>query len=235
MAVLFRDGSSFSVTGWLFAAGLCFAAFEALRGGARPPAARMISLAFAAPFFAAWWCLASYDVRFLVMIVPVLSVASAMMLGDAVPKVAARLPVAWRIGGSWLTASLIIALAVPSIQVGIQGKRAIVQNPWMNDFEKHEVRLGGVYDLAVAINGLPESSRVLGVPALSIYHIDRGHMAGISQAVPAAPPWELASVWDFVVYHLSAQDTPPWASASEPILATHDGYFLYSTNPTPGK
>jgi hypothetical protein len=188
-----------------------------------------VLLAFVLPFFAAWWWWASYDVRFLVTIVPTLSVMAAVAIDDVATRVQARIPLPWRTRAAWLGAAALAALAILPMQQAVQGKRAIFQNPFMTDLEKHRVRLGGVYDLALAINRLPEGSRVLGVPALSVYHLDRRHASGVSLAASEAAPWDVDAGYDFVVYDFGGEEKPGWAAAATPILETDDGYSLYST------
>jgi hypothetical protein len=99
----------------------------------------------------------------------------------------------------------------------------------MTDAEKHRVRLGGLYDLALAINELPAGSRVSGVPSETLYHTDQTRLGAVSQATTDGPPWSLACTYDYVAYDFHAKATPEWMSVAIPILNTNDGYYLYST------
>jgi hypothetical protein len=99
----------------------------------------------------------------------------------------------------------------------------------MSDMEKHQIRLDGLYDLSIAINHLPAGSRILGVPSLSLYHIDSRRLGAISEARTEDPPWTWTASFDYVVYDFRSQESPAWSSMASALLHTQDGYALYAT------
>ena len=188
-------------------------------------------LAFILPFLAAWWWLASYDVRFLVTMVPLLGVTAALMLEEWTHWLTARMTPNWQSISGWVAAVLVVAMAPFALQRAVDSKRAILEHPLMNDVEKHRVRLGGLYDLALAINDLPAGSRVAGVPSETLYHTDSARLGAVNQTATDGPPWSLAGVYDYVAYDFHARPIPQWSTAAIPILHTIDGYYLYATEP----
>jgi hypothetical protein len=190
-------------------------------------------LAFVLPFLAAWWWLASYDVRFLVTMVPLLAAIAGCMLDEAAGRFGDRLHPGWARRAGWAGALLALALMPLALHKTVDGKRAILRDPLMTDAEKHLVRLGGLYEMALAVNRLPDGSRILGVPSLSLYHIERARFPVLSEAASQEPPWSLAERFDFVIYRFSPGAVPGWAEATTPILETGDGFSLYSTRTSP--
>jgi hypothetical protein len=102
----------------------------------------------------------------------------------------------------------------------------------MTSDDKHRLLLGGAYALALAINALPEGSRVAGVPIPTRYHLDASHLGAASEAPAAGPPWVVTDDFDFVVYQTDEERRPTWAGAIPTVFETQDGYFLYSTDVT---
>jgi 4-amino-4-deoxy-L-arabinose transferase-like glycosyltransferase len=227
LLVMLRDWREFQICGWLFAGGLAYAGVRSITA---EPARRwgwITLLAFALPFLAAWWWLASYDVRFLVTAVPLLGVTAACMIDEIAEGLAARLSPGW---GKWAVALLTLAMLPLALTKAVDGKRAILRDPLMTDEEKHRVRLGGLYDVALAINRLPPGSRILGVPSLSLYAIDRSRFRELSEARSEDPPWSLASSYDYVVYRIPSGASLGWLLPGPPILQTDDGFYLFSTH-----
>jgi 4-amino-4-deoxy-L-arabinose transferase-like glycosyltransferase len=229
LLVMLGDWRQFQLSGWLFAGGILYAGARVVADRSPRTSGWFLLLAFTLPFIAAWWWLASYDVRFLVTVVPLLGVMGACMIDEVGERLANRIHPGWSARLAWAAALLALAMMPLALHKSVDGKRAILKDPLMTDEDKHRVRLGGVYEVALAINQLPTGSRILGVPSLSLYHIDRGRLGEISEAVSAGPPGSLAAAYDYVVYHFGDADIPAWTLAATPILQTSDGYFLYPT------
>jgi hypothetical protein len=87
--------------------------------------------------------------------------------------------------------------------------------------------------VALAINRLPPGSRILGVPSLSLYAIDRSRFQELSEARSEDPPWSVASSYDYVVYRIPPGASLGWLLPATPILQTDDGFFLFSTHTPP--
>jgi hypothetical protein len=228
LTVMLRDRQDFLASGWLFSASLLYAGARTIVEGLRRITVWNFLLALALPFLGAWWWWASYDVRFLVTVVPVMSVAGASMLEDAAahlgsPEARRRI--------AWVGALAVLILTPFALQKTVEGKWAILRDPWMSDSEKHRERLGGLYDLALEINRLPVGSRVVGVPSLSLYHIDTARFSELSQAMPDGAPWDFSPAYDYAIYSFRGEDKPSWFSAATPMSTTDDGYYLYSTRP----
>jgi len=226
LLVMLRDWTEFQFCGWLFVGALVYAGARSARADASRARRWMLLLAFVLPFLAAWWWLASYDVRFLVTVVPLLGVTAACMIDEIAEGLAARLSPGW---GKWGVALLALAMLPLALTKAVDGKRAILRDPLMTDEEKHRVRLGGLYDVALAINRLPPGSRILGVPSLSLYAINRSRFQELSEARSEDPPWSLASSYDYVVYRIPPGASLGWLLPATPILQTDDGFFLFST------
>jgi hypothetical protein len=227
--VILDPRSQFSVPGWIFTASLVYAGARVALEGARRTPAWLVLLGWIGPFVAAWWWMASYDSRFLVTVVPLLAVTAALMLDDVRRHLSDRLSARGIRAAALVASLLVLAMAPFALQKAVEGKRAILQDPSMTDEVKHRVLLGGVYDIALAINRLPPGSRILGVPSLSRYHIDAAHRTAISEAQTEQPPWEQTSGYDYVIYRFAQGQEPEWAVGVKPILETPDGYFLYAT------
>jgi hypothetical protein len=230
LLVMVRNPQDFRGSGWLFAGSLVYGGARVVFTGFRRMSPWTVLLAIVLPFFAAWWWLASYDVRFLVTIVPLLSVVGALMLHETAEMLATRMAPNWQRGATWVGALLVLATAPFALQRAVDSKGAIVQNPLMSDADKHRVRLGGLYDLALAINALPAGSRVLGVPPLAVYHIDWARLPAISDTAPDMPPWNYSQTYDYVAYDFQGKENPGWSYSAVPILNTFDGYYLYATH-----
>ena len=227
LLVMLRDRGHFLASGWLFTASLLYAGARTMVEGLQRPTAWVVLLGLVIPFLGAWWWWASYDARFLVTLVPVMSVLAASMLDEAASFVATS---GWHRRTAWLGALAVLILTPFAFQKTVEGKRAILRDPWMSDSEKHHERLGGLYDLALQINLLPVGSRVVGVPALSLYHIESARLNELSQALPDGPPWDWGAAYDYAVY-VFRQNRPSWYSSATPIWISDDGYHVYSTRP----
>src|SRR5690606_2676718 len=85
---------------------------------------------------------------------------------------------------------LVVILAATAIawRRTVMHKRVLMERPWPSDVERHQVRLGGLYDLARALNALPHGSRVGGVPGIIRYHLAEDRLPFISSAPEADPP-----------------------------------------------
>jgi hypothetical protein len=228
--VMLRDWPEFQICGWLFVGALAYAGARSAVAGSSRAKGWMVLLALVLPFLAAWWWLASYDIRFLVTVVPLLGVAAASMIDEIVEGLAVRLSPGW---GKWAAALLTLAMLPLALYKAVDGKRSILRDPLMTDEEKHRVRLGGLYDVALAINRLPPGSRILGVPSLSLYAIDRSRFQELSEARSEDPPWSVASSYDYVVYRIPPGASLGWLLPATPILQTDDGFFLFSTHTPP--
>jgi hypothetical protein len=77
------------------------------------------------PFIAAWWWLASYDVRFLVTVVPLLGVMGACMIDEAGEWLANRIHPGWGARLAWAAALLALAMMPLALHKSVDGKRAI--------------------------------------------------------------------------------------------------------------
>lgn len=225
-----KSGNQFGAPGWLFFSAMLYGVACSAVEKHRPRSDWILLLFFIAPYFAAWWLLASYDVRFLVTLVPLLGAAASMMVDDGLNLASAHLS---RLVKPWAVLSaalLILAMFPAAILKTVDAKGAILHDPWMSDTAKHRLRLGGIYELALAINQLPTGSEILGLPSLSRYHIDLDRLGAIDQSTPDAPPWDYSNAYDFAVYHFDSGERPVWTHAVHPIFTSMDGYAMYATH-----
>jgi hypothetical protein len=228
LTALLQPGNHFGAPGWLFFAAVLYGLGRTAIVRERIEAGWVILLAYITPFFAAWWLLASYETRFLVTLVPLLAAAAALMIDDAVKMMTRSVAGRMMTAASWIAALLVLAMAPAALLKAVDGKRAILRNPWMDDADKRRVRLGGTYDLAQAINRLPAGSRVVGVPSLAMYHIDQRRLGTLSQDTVDTPPHRWEDSYDYVVYFFD-DARPSWTAELTPIFQSEDGYALYPT------
>ncbi len=214
-----------AVPGWLFSASIIYGCLGVLRRD-RQVERWALLLIYALPFCAAWWWMADYDPRLLMVVTPVLAVMAALMLENLAQVLQPRLPAAWRPAGIASVAVTLIAMAPFSLRQAVQHKPAVVSHPWSTDAEKHRICLGGLYDLAKAINRLPPGSRIVGIPAMSRYHVDSGRVAVLPDVLCRVPPDRLTVEWDYAVYKFPEGETPDWALGRRWVFRTPDGYWL---------
>jgi hypothetical protein len=120
--------------------------------------------------------MASYEVRFLLTIQPLVAVAGAHLvirLWDTV-KGERKLRPALQIG----LVVILLVLAIPSARKAVMFKGDILRHPLMNDAERHRVRLGPIYDVAVYLNDLPAEGTILSDNYYLPFHSDTPVVVG---------------------------------------------------------
>jgi hypothetical protein len=217
---------TWSAPGWLFTASLFFGWIATLRQGKQARRQWALLLAYALPFYAAWWWMVDYDPRLLMVTTPVLAVMAALMLESVAEALKPYLPTAWRpISAATITVMLLL-MAPFSLRQAVQHKPFILSRPWANDAEKHRVCLGGLYDLAMAVNRLPAGSRVAGIPAMSRYYVDSERLTVLPEVNCRVAPQLLSIECDYVVYKFLDKERPDWALDQNWLFHTPDGYWL---------
>jgi hypothetical protein len=116
--------NDYGVTGWLIMVGIVWAV---RRGGA----GERLILLWALPFFGVWWLFASYDPRFLLLILPLLGALAGAPLIDLWAVVGARRrflrPILWLIA---------LALTARAVWFSVEYKSELARNPLMDDAAK---------------------------------------------------------------------------------------------------
>jgi hypothetical protein len=232
-AIFIRPHAELGVPGWLFFASILFSVGMTVAGNWRKSSVWFVLLAFVIPFFLAWWALASYDVRFLVTLVPSLSVLAAVTLNEVLAHLRRATTRQLRAIASWSGAILVLLLIPSALGKTVKHADVILNSPSMNESEKHRILLGGIFDIAEAINGLPRGSNVIGVPQMALYHIDTARLGRVSLELSDRPPWDLAPEVDYLVLDLDGGALPEWGEQVQPLVQTPDGYLLYPTSPVP--
>jgi 4-amino-4-deoxy-L-arabinose transferase-like glycosyltransferase len=215
---------AYSAPGLIVTAGMAWSAVEALRG-ARPLAdrARLLWM-MAGPFAAAWWWVASYEMRFLQAIYPLLCVMGARaLLGawEALRRERATLRPAIQAG----LLALILLLALPAARKALDFKAELVRAPLMSDEERHRVVLGPLYDLARYLHTLPAEGTTLSdnnlLPFLA------AHEGRLRVAVGGLPDRAALARYDY----LAVRTDTPLLRVAEPgdvtPLATFGLYTVY--------
>lgn len=150
----------FLAPGIVFMVGIVWALVMAFRGGASQDGARLLLVAVL-PFAAAWWWMASYDTRFLLVIVPGVAVMGAWALGVIGSALAARyaldLPRAVQVA----LLVIMLLMALPSARKALSFKGDLARDPLMDDDRRHRIALGAIYDVAGYLAALPAEGRVL--------------------------------------------------------------------------
>jgi hypothetical protein len=226
--VLVRPDAGFGAPGWLFLVGLVYGIYR-IFGDIRNSDSFFAPMVVVVPYFGAWWLLASYDSRFMVTLVPILAVLASLALEKAMRWLASEAGDRLSTTASWSAALLVLLLLPAAINSTVKRSDLIIQDPRMAEAARHRAMLGGVYDLAMAINRLPAGSSLLGVPAQAMYYVDQGQFDRLSSARAAQPPWNLAPAFDFVIYNFRGMQRPMWLDDLTPAYETDDGYALFST------
>jgi hypothetical protein len=219
---------SWAVSGWLFSASIACGLIAALRGGKKAKQWALL-LIYTLPFYAAWWWMADYDPRLLMVTTPLLAVMAALMLENLAQILRVHLTAAWFRLATTLVAVALISTAPFSLRQAVQHKPVIVIHPLSTDAEKHRVCLGGLYDLAKAINRLPPGSRIAGVPGMSRYHVDLERLVVLPDVNLGVPPEKLSVECDYAVYRFPEGEKPDWALGRRWLFRTADGYWLCAT------
>lgn len=95
----------------------------------------VLLLLWSVPLFVAWWIFASYDPRFILLILPILCV----MAGGWIQKVLDAVPDEWRNRLVWPAAALVVVLGLYSAWNSVEFKDAILRDPFMGDAAKQAV------------------------------------------------------------------------------------------------
>jgi len=129
----------YGVTGWLIIGGIGFALAKHLR---RPDTENkngfLTVLWWTLPFFAVWWAFASYDPRFLLVILPMLCALSGAFAARLWESLSARLGTRRR----YAYAALVIvalALTMRTVWFSVEYKREILRAPFMSDADKRAI------------------------------------------------------------------------------------------------
>ena len=161
--------------GLVFLAGIAACLGWAARGDAR---AAML-LIFAAPFFAVWWALFSYETRFLLMILPLVAVMGGRALDAAMARIqlhiSAELPGSYpaSMGLQWAALALLVALALPAASKAVMHKDDFLRNPLMDNAARHRLQTGPAFAVSAYLNDhAPAGARVLSTVLYVDYYAD---------------------------------------------------------------
>ena len=207
--------TQYYIVGWIFTAGLGLTLWQVWRS--RGWANRHVLLAISyVPFFVIWWLLFSYEVRFLLVLMPLV----AVMAADGMQAVFRSISLPQRFIWLRFTSIFLVLFALPAISLTVEFKFDLLRHPFMSDADKHRVTLGSRYDMALYLRTLPAGSRVLTQDLLLPYHADM--VTVISGAWPTA-----ARLRNYDYWVLSPNQTlPAWFGPATPI-DSESGYKLY--------
>lgn len=212
----------FFLPGVVLTLGLALALVEALRlPGPQRDSARVL-LVFALPFAAAWWRLASYEVRFLMTILPLVAVMGArglVRVGEWLPQPGRETA---RRAALVAGAALLIALALPSARKAVLFKGELARDPLMTDVERHRVTLGAVYDVARYLDALPAEGTILSDTYFLPFYVRSARVV-----VGGLPRRDALARYSYLV--LSPDSPLPGAmtAADAALLADIDGFRVY--------
>ncbi|MBI5957300.1 MAG: glycosyltransferase family 39 protein [Chloroflexi bacterium] len=210
----------FFIPGLFFTAGLIWATYESLtprllvaisqKGlwdtstGQKSGIRAWLLLTFSLPFAAAWWWMASYDARFLLAVLPLIAVMGARAIdwGWNFAEQNLTLKPRWRLILQIIMLVLLLGLAFPSARKALIFKGDMLRQPLMTNTERHRIRLGPIYDVAVYLNELPASGRVL-----SNSYFLPFHARTVEVIVGGMPDLQALDRYDYLVY--SAGRQPP--------------------------
>jgi 4-amino-4-deoxy-L-arabinose transferase-like glycosyltransferase len=130
----------FGLTGWLILIGAVLAVWQLIlrKGQLKEAKARSFLLWLTLPFFGVWWWLVSYDLRFLLLFLPLCCVLGGAALWEAWTRLHDPLR-------RWLR-PLVIAIAViltvVAAWLSVEYKDEILRDPFMGDAARHAIVLG---------------------------------------------------------------------------------------------
>jgi 4-amino-4-deoxy-L-arabinose transferase-like glycosyltransferase len=125
----------FGFPGWLLIVGI-FASLIALLRRRNLPEITVL-LWWAVPFFVAWWLFVSYDPRFLLMFLPLLTVMAAYWT----VKIWSFIPHHWQQRAIIPLVVLALTLGLLAAWTNVEFKREMLRDPLMSDKAKHEIVL----------------------------------------------------------------------------------------------
>ncbi|NLE52809.1 MAG: glycosyltransferase family 39 protein [Chloroflexi bacterium] len=220
----------FFVPGVVLTMGMALMLVEALRlVGPQRDSARVL-LVFALPFAAAWWRLASYEVRFLMTILPLVAVMGAravVRVGEWLPRANSA---SSRRAVTVIGAALLIAMALPAARKAVLFKGEIARDPLMDDATRHRVTLGAVYDVARYLDALPADGMILSDTYYLPFHV---HSAPV--VVGGLPHRDALARYRFLVLSPGSPLPGALAAGDALLLANIDGFRVYRVtyDPTP--
>jgi hypothetical protein len=137
LLVFITHPENFAFTGWLIIIAIGLALTALVR---RPRSAdrEIFLLIFTLPFFIFWWVLASYDRRFLLYFLPLLTVLAAaygVRLWERVPQ-RYQYPV------GWVLTLITLGMTVYIASISVDFKTEMLRHPLMSDEAKHQVVTG---------------------------------------------------------------------------------------------
>jgi len=212
----------FFVPGAILTLGSASCAIEALRLPGRERDSARVLLIFALPFAVAWWRMASYEVRFLMTILPLVAVMGAralVRLSEWLPFPSGQ---AARRAALITLAVLAVALALPAARKAVQYKDEIARAPRMSDAERHRVTLGGVYDVARYLDALPADG-----PILSDTYFLPFHVRTAPVVVGGLPRRSALAGYRYLVLSPGSPLPGAMTDADAALLAEIDGYRVF--------
>jgi 4-amino-4-deoxy-L-arabinose transferase-like glycosyltransferase len=125
---------NFALTGWLITLACGAALIAFIRR--KLPLHRRFLLLYTVPFFIIWWWTTSYDPRFILLFLPLLSVLAGDWFYHLSPKPQKRLPL-------YLLVVVVISLLLSLYDtwIAVEYKREILRQPIITDATKHNIVL----------------------------------------------------------------------------------------------
>ncbi len=215
----------FFLPGIVYTLGLAWGVVAAWRGpGPDRDAARLLLLAIV-PFAAVWWWMASYDTRFLLVVLPGVAVLGARMLAAMWSALVARYPRAARPGRVPLIVLLaaIVALSLPAARKAVTYKGDLLRDPLMDDQTRHRIALGPVYDVARYLDALPAAGRLLTDNHFLPFHA--AQESRLEVIVGGLPRRDALARYDYLVFAGRLPDAVQPQDIT--LLAEIDGFRVY--------
>jgi 4-amino-4-deoxy-L-arabinose transferase-like glycosyltransferase len=133
LLVFITQPQNFALTGWIIVSGIVSALFT-LR---QEQQSRILLLFLTLPFLAVWWFLISYDPRFLLLFLPMLSVIGAGYTVEIWDKISAKVRSAVRVP----LVVVILILTSWMLWMTVEFKGEILRQPFMGNEAKHAIVL----------------------------------------------------------------------------------------------
>lgn len=132
LLIFILQPQNFAITGWVIFASVVSAVYHCFR---RPDTnkAQAFLLILTLPFFAIWWALVSYDPRFLLLLLPLLSVLAGGWAARFWTALASAHQNSLRI----VLTTGVVLLTIYILWISVEFKREIIANPIMGDEAKH--------------------------------------------------------------------------------------------------
>lgn len=126
---------NFALSGWIILGSIVASVVEVIRRHTKVPT--IMLLIWTIPFFGVWWLLVSYDPRFVLLFLPLLSV----LAGGWLARLWQIVPTKWKRLTLGIVTAGVLIWTVYILWISVEFKEQILHDPFMGDEAKHVIVL----------------------------------------------------------------------------------------------